>query len=127
MFFLINGGVDMINSEGYMYKTFNDGSYLGHTELFDKITRMSTAKVCENSTTFLTVKRKDFMELIERYPSIKAEMIATSEKRKKAKNKLITQAMRYGFRLHKEQYPHIYIYIYIYVYIGESEYSRRST
>ena len=112
MFFLVEGGVGMIDTRGYLYKTFNDGTYFGHAEILERTTRSSTAKVQENNTSLYTIKRKDFLDLIELYPDVKADMLHSAIKRKVAKEKLVAQAIKFNFRLNKNQYKYIYIYIY---------------
>ena len=109
VFFLLEGAVDMIDTRGYLYKTFQDGTYFGHTEILDQTTRTSTAKVHENGTYMLIIKRKEYLDLLELYPDVKNEMILCAEKRKLAKDKLVTQAVRFNFRLGKLQYIYIYI------------------
>ena len=92
----------MISSEGYIYKTFNDGTYFGQMELLDKTTRTATSKASDDCQ-LLIIKKNDFFHLMNEYQEIKLELVESSHKRKKAKIKLIVQAKKFGFRLSKIQ------------------------
>ena len=55
------------------FKAYVAGSYFGELEIFRKCNRLFNIR-CEEDSTFMTIDRDYFLQLLKRYPNVETEM-----------------------------------------------------
>ena len=114
MYFVVEGGIDLICTEGFVLKNVNSGSYFGEVELIQNIPREHSACIAEE-TELLLIQKKDFLRILHKFPNVKHEILSVAKYRSVNNRKLIETAKSSNLIIPDKQYIYYYYYYYAYI------------
>lgn len=81
MYFLTKGRVNLLASNGVIFKSYVQGSYFGEGEILEGKNRDCTLQVTEPGAKFMLISKHDLLQLLEQFPKIAEEMQETARLR----------------------------------------------
>jgi CRP-like cAMP-binding protein len=106
VFFILEGRIGLVDNNGYIFKSYVEGSYFGEIEIIDKTVRDANA-IAEQNCEILLIKKKDFKKIMNDFPEVYQEIVKVSTLRKQKNRDAMIAASKNNFMLDERQFEFI--------------------
>lgn len=81
VYFLTKGRVNLIASNGVVFKSYVQGSYFGEVEIIENTARDCSVQATRDGAEFLVLSKRQFLKMLEEFPKIAEEINETARLR----------------------------------------------
>ncbi|CAG9311648.1 unnamed protein product [Blepharisma stoltei] len=107
VYFLTKGRVNLIASNGVVFKSYVQGSYFGEVEIMENTPRDCSVQATKDGAEFLVLSKRHFLKMLEEFPKIAEEINDTSRlrciKNSEAKETALKIETKKAFILDRQQ------------------------